>query len=175
MGEAVVVIRIARAEDAGRVGILRRAWCIELDGGGPSDEGFDDAFARWFAVELQHRQFFLAERGTEPVGMLNLAVFERMPRPGRPPSRWCYLGNAFVLSEHRGSGIGRALLDAAVGWADDSGAVRIVLAPSERSVPFYRRAGFADPLPDALFVRSGGRRAGGGTGRAGSTARTSRP
>jgi GNAT superfamily N-acetyltransferase len=170
----VVAVRIAGAQDVGRVGVLRRAWSAELDGGGPSDEAFDDAFDRWFAAELKHRQFFLAEKETEPVGMLNLTVFERMPRPGRPASRWCYLGNAYVLAEHRNKGVGRALLDAAVGWTEDNGGVRIVLAPSKRSVPFYERAGFLDPLPGTLLVRPGGRRERDAPDRAGSSGRTTR-
>ena len=35
----------------------------------------------------------------EPVGMLNLLEFTRMPTPGRRPGRWGYLGNAFVLAD----------------------------------------------------------------------------
>ena len=65
-----------------------------------------------------------------------------MPKPGRPPSRWAYLGNAFVLAPHRNRGIGTALLNAAVADARARDCARIVLSPSERSVPFYQRAGF---------------------------------
>jgi GNAT superfamily N-acetyltransferase len=65
-----------------------------------------------------------------------------MPRPGRPDSRWGYLANAFVLAEHRNRGVGAALLTELVAGARDRGCARIVLAPSERSVPFYRAAGF---------------------------------
>jgi hypothetical protein len=35
------------------------------------------------------------------------------------------------------------MLDAAISHARVEGFVRLVLSPSERSVPFYRRAGFA--------------------------------
>lgn len=174
MGEEAAVVRKADARDVDRVRALRRAWCRELDEAEPAEDGFDDSFARWFSAELAHRQFFLAERGTEPVGMLNLTVFERMPRPGRASSLWCHLGNAYVLTEHRNRGVGRALLDAAVTWAEGAGAVRIVLAPSERSLPLYERAGFADPPPGTLLVRPGGRRAGDAPDRAGSTGRKTR-
>jgi hypothetical protein len=30
--------------------------------------------------------------------MMNLAISERMPRPGRPASYWGYLANAYVLA-----------------------------------------------------------------------------
>ena len=77
--------------------------------------------------------------------MLNLLEFTRMPSPGAPAGRWGYLGNAFVLGAHRDRGIGRAMLDAAIAEARARDYVRIVLSPSARSVPFYRRAGFRDP------------------------------
>ena len=74
--------------------------------------------------------------------MLNLVVFERMPSPGVPDSRWGYVGNAFVLETHRNAGIGGELLSAAIEYARAEGFVRVVLSPSPRSVPFYRRYGF---------------------------------
>ncbi len=73
-----------------------------------------------------------------------------MPRPGRRPSRWGYLGNAFVLAVYRNQGIGRQLLDAVLGYAGQNGFARVVLSPSERSIPFYRRAGFGPA--DALML-----------------------
>lgn len=81
-------------------------------------------------------------RGVTPIGMMHLALFERMPRPGVPDTRWAYLANAFVLAEHRNRGVGAALLASVLAHARASGCVRVVLAPSERSVPFYRRHGF---------------------------------
>jgi GNAT superfamily N-acetyltransferase len=75
-------------------------------------------------------------------GMMNLAVFERMPRPGRPDSCWGYLANAFVLAADRDQGIGRQLLDAVLSHARQHDFARVVLSPSQRPVPFYQRAGF---------------------------------
>jgi GNAT superfamily N-acetyltransferase len=57
----------------------------------------------------------------------------------------------YVVPEHRDAGVGRYLLDALVAHADAEGLERVVLSPSERSVPFYRRAGF-DPA-DQLLLR----------------------
>jgi len=74
--------------------------------------------------------------------MMNLAIFERMPRPGRAPSRWGYLSNAFVLAAHRNQGIGGQLVAAVLSYVDQNGFARVVLSPSERSIPFYERAGF---------------------------------
>ncbi|MCX2954867.1 GNAT family N-acetyltransferase [Lentzea sp. NEAU-D7] len=84
----------------------------------------------------------MAELDGEAIGMMNLALFERMPRPGRPASRWAYLGNAFVLAAPRNRGVGTTLLNAGIAHARDRRCARIVLSPSERSVSFYQQAGF---------------------------------
>jgi predicted N-acetyltransferase YhbS len=74
--------------------------------------------------------------------MVNLKLFDRMPSPDRTRRRWGYLANLFVLPSHRGSGIGASLVTAVVGLARAEGLVRIVLSPSELSVPLYHRVGF---------------------------------
>ncbi|MDB4935120.1 MAG: acetyltransferase [Labilithrix sp.] len=114
---------------------------------------YADVFRAWYARERDHRRTWLVETdpASAPVGMLNMLVFERMPKPGRAASRWGYVANAFVLREHRNEGLGTALLDAALAYADEHDFVRVVLSPSVRSIPFYARAGFE--LPTNLLVR----------------------
>jgi GNAT superfamily N-acetyltransferase len=136
-----VGVRLVGATEAAVLAGLRRAWTEELSGEA-HDPSYADRFAAWWAAEAGRRLSWVASVGDVPVGMVNLAVFERMPRPGHPPSRWGYLGNAFVLPAWRSRGIGGALLDAALAHARAEGHARVVLSPSERSVPFYRRAGF---------------------------------
>jgi GNAT superfamily N-acetyltransferase len=136
------VIRQAGASDLAMIARLRREWVHEQDGD-RGDPGFEDRFAAWFERESSRRITWLAEVDGRPVGMMNLAVFDRMPQPGRPAGRWGYLGNAFVLAAYRNQGIGGQLLDAVLSHARGCGFARVVLSPSARSVPFYRRAGFA--------------------------------
>ena len=71
-----------------------------------------------------------------------MLVFTRMPKPGRPVSRWGYVANVYVDHAGRDQGTGRLLLDACLAHARDHDYARLVLSPSERSVPFYSRAGF---------------------------------
>ncbi len=152
-------IRIADPADIPVLASLRRAAAAERDGrderdGAPvADENFEARFARWYESESGRRVTWLAEAGGEPAGMMSLAVFERMPRPGRDAGRWGYLGNAFVLPAHRDQGTGTRLLTAVLRHADEHGFARVVLSPSERSVPFYRRAGFGPA--GALLLRPG--------------------
>ena len=136
-----LVIRRAELSDVDRLAELRRIWSVEQYGL-IEDPDFGKQFAQWWEREFPRRLTWFAEVDGEPVGMLNVAVFDRMPRPGQVPGRWGYLGNAFVLYRYRNAGIGRRLLDAAIEHARVRGFVRLVLSPSERSVPFYRRSGF---------------------------------
>jgi GNAT superfamily N-acetyltransferase len=144
------VIRRAAEADLPVIAWLRRESAAEQDGAA-ADSSFEERFSAWYARESPRRIVWLAEVGGRPVGAMNLSVFERMPRPGRAPSRWGYLGNAFVLAAHRNQGIGGQLLDAVLGFA------RVMLSPSERSIPFYERAGFG-PADALMLWTPGGRR-----------------
>ena len=146
------MIRIAGSADAGALAELRARWIVERRSVGP-DATFAERFAAWFATESHQRTFWLATEDDEPVGMANLLAFERMPGPGIDAGRWGYLGNMFVRAEHRNAGIGHLLLAAVVANADARGLERIVLSPSERSVSFYRSAGFGDA--HQLLLRPG--------------------
>jgi GNAT superfamily N-acetyltransferase len=153
------VIRIAGPADALALAALRRAWTAEQDG--PVDDpGFEARFLDWYERELGRRFFWLAEVNGELAGMMNMTVFNRVPQPGREPGSWGYLANAFVRTEYRNQGIGSLLLRALLDHADAHRYVRVVLSPSERSVPFYERAGFTQATE--LMVR----RRGAGTGSA---------
>jgi GNAT superfamily N-acetyltransferase len=145
------VIRRAESADLAAVVQLRREWTRE-EAGEIEDPDFEENLAAWFGREWSRRIMWLAEEGGRPVGMMNLAIYERMPRPGRALSRWGYLGNVFVLAAYRNRGIGSQLVSAALNYADQNGFARVVLSPTERSVPLYERAGFGPA--DALMLRT---------------------
>jgi GNAT superfamily N-acetyltransferase len=148
-------IRTAGPADVPAIAAMRAAWTEEYAGEPIEDDAFLDAFAAWFERESDQRVTWLAEDGGDPVGMLNMLVFTRMPRPRRPeedrPSQWGYIANVFVDATRRDAGVGRQLLDAATAYAVDHRFARIVLSPSERSVPFYSRAGFVPAT--SLLIR----------------------
>ena len=145
------LIRRAEHADLATIVHLRREWTRE-EHGDIADQDFDENLAAWFARELSQRIMWLAEEDGRPVGMMNMAIYERMPRPGRALSRWGYLGNVFVLAAYRDRGIGGQLVSAALNYADENGFARVVLSPTERSVPLYQRAGFGPA--DALMLRT---------------------
>jgi GNAT superfamily N-acetyltransferase len=141
-----VRVRTATADDVATIAALRTAWTAEQAGEEIDDDGFFATFGEWFARESDQRVTWIADTDDRPVGMLNMLVFTRMPRPRRAdetrPTQWGYIANVFVDADQRNAGVGRRLLDAATAYADEHGFARIVLSPSERSVPFYQRAGF---------------------------------
>jgi GNAT superfamily N-acetyltransferase len=147
-------VRVASYDDRHAVAVLRRAWTEENAGAPIADDDFERRFDEWLGREHHQRLTWLGIVRGEPVAMLNLLVFTRMPRPGREqPSQWGYLANFFVLPEHRSDGLGTRMLVACTTYADEHGFARVVLSPSERSVPFYARAGFVPAT--SLMMRPG--------------------
>lgn len=115
---------------------LRRGWFPD------ADADFEEDFRDWWAAERRHRHAVVALAGDEPVGMANGQVFSRMPAPGRPRAQWLYGANVYVADQHRRRGVGRLLMTALIDFARDNGMVRVVLAPSEMSIPLYESLGF---------------------------------
>ena len=108
----------------------------EAGGDGSVDTGFIDAFITWLAANP--RTFSVAEDASgHLIGMLNVSVFERMPKPGSPASVWVYLANAYVLPANRNARVGGQLPEGAVAFAWSIRAARMVTAPSDASKEFY--------------------------------------
>jgi GNAT superfamily N-acetyltransferase len=137
-----IIVRVTGQEDLPALAALRRAWAEEQGDEPGVDDEFEQRFAGWYEAEQARRVTWIAEVDGRPAGMVNVATFERMPWPGRPPSRWGYLGNAFVPASYRGQGIGERLVAALLEYADAEGLVRVVLSPSARSVSLYEPLGF---------------------------------
>ena len=150
------VARIATRDDVTALAQLRRSWTTELDGA-VEDPGFAAAFAAWLAGEEGHRTFWIADRQRHPVGLVNLLTIERMPRPGRPPSRWGYLGNLYVLPDHRLTGVRHSSSPPSWGPPQSVARALVLVHPNERSVPFWRRTAFVD-TSDLLVHESGDHR-----------------
>ena len=76
------------------------------------DAAFEERLAAYLAGEAERRTTWLAWDGPDAIGLASVLEYRRMPRPGRPDSRWGYLGNMFVRDEYRNQGVGSALLAA---------------------------------------------------------------
>jgi GNAT superfamily N-acetyltransferase len=153
---AALRVREAGVADAPALAELRALFIT----GGEADAALARDVAAWIGEEGERRTTWLAERDGGAIGMASLFEFRRMPQPGPAASRWGYVSNMFVREEARDAGVGAALLDAVIAAAEARGYARLVLSPSERSVPFYARAGFLVPdgvlAGNRLLVRPGG-------------------
>lgn len=111
------------------------------------ERGDVDAFAaelaQWWAIhEHSHLAFVARLSGPEIVAMAWVALVPRVPRPGATSRLSADIQSVFVLPEHRGRGIGSAVVDAAAEHAIRLGAVRVTVHSGRRAVPVYERLGF---------------------------------
>jgi GNAT superfamily N-acetyltransferase len=142
------VVRQATSTDLPALTTLREARGVTRGRSSGDGDDLGERLRRWWERQSGLRVAWLATEGERPVGMVNLAVFERMPRQGVPDARWAYLANLWVEPDRRRQGVARALVTAAVEWARAEGMERVVLNPSEVSRPLYEALGFrpADDL-----------------------------
>lgn len=136
----MLIVREGTTDDNPRLARLRTIWADEQEPSDIEDPEFERTFLEW--AKANPRQVLVAEQDGELIGMLNVMVFQRMPKPGKTGSCWCYFGNVYVLPQHRNAGIGGQLVQAAIGFSRSIGAARIVLSPSSESRRLYERLGF---------------------------------
>jgi GNAT superfamily N-acetyltransferase len=136
----MLTVREGTADDNTGLARLRAIWAAEQDPSGEEDPDFKRVFLDW--AKANPRQVFVAEEDGELIGMLNVMVFHRMPKPAKAASCWVYFGNVYVLPQHRNAGIGGQLIRAGIEFSRSIGAARIVLSPSAQSRNLYERHGF---------------------------------
>lgn len=110
----------------------------------PDDAAFADGFNAFVSQALDSDDWaiWVAETHGSLVAHIYVHLVEMVPRPGHLVRRWGYVSGVYTIPEARNRGIGTRLLSAVVEWAKGEGQEFLLLWPSERSVPFYERAGF---------------------------------
>jgi GNAT superfamily N-acetyltransferase len=109
----------------------------------PSVDAFAAELAQWWAAHQDSHLAFVARLLPEIVGMAWVALVPRVPRPGATSRLSADIQSVFVMPEHRGHGIGSALVDAAWEHATRLGALRVTVHSGRTAVPVYERLGFA--------------------------------
>lgn len=96
----------------------------------------------------------VATEGRRVVAAMWVYRVPRIPQPGRGPAApLAYLTNVYVAPPHRDGGLGSRMLADVQDRCRREGFSLIMAWPSDRSVPFYERAGFSrppSPLVDEL-------------------------
>jgi GNAT superfamily N-acetyltransferase len=101
------------------------------------------------ALASGHWAIWIAEEESQIVSHIYVQRVRKMPRPGKLFAEFGYVTNVFTLPAYRSQGVGAALMDSVKQWARQEGLEMLILWPSQKSGPFYYRAGFR-PSPEAL-------------------------
>ncbi|WP_442935038.1 GNAT family N-acetyltransferase [Micromonospora sp. CPCC 205558] len=108
-----------------------------------SVDAFAGDLAQWWAGNQHSHVAFVARLlGSEIVGMAWVALLPRVPRPGATTRLSADIQSVFVMPEHRGQGIGSALVEAASEYATRLGSLRVTAHSGRKAVPVYERLGF---------------------------------
>lgn len=152
-------IREAHAPDAEALALVGAATLLEtfagvLDGGAIVAHCLGQHSADWYRRSLADGAsawLALAAPGDAPIGF---ALVARPDLPGADPAGGdVELKRIYALSRAHGSGVGAALMAAAVARAREQGARRLLLgvyAGNARALAFYRRQGF-ERIADRRF------------------------
>jgi GNAT superfamily N-acetyltransferase len=140
------VIRQATLADLDELLALRRDFTFE-DATGDERPEYEREFNVFLAEALERGswQIWVAEVDGQVVSHAYVALVDKVPRPIREPRRIAYLTNVYTRPEFRGRGIGSRVLELAQQAAQVVDVELMLVWPSEESLDFYRRHGFASP------------------------------
>ncbi|MFH8368638.1 GNAT family N-acetyltransferase [Streptomyces sp. NPDC018031] len=146
------IVRPARAADARVLAELRWKFKQEDHEGQPprSARPLEEA-EHWIHDRLigGHWLAWVAETGGDVCGHVFLCRVERMPDPYSDNTPIGYVTNFYITPSQRNKGAGSALLEALKQHCRSTGFDTLIVWPSERSSPLWRRSGFQ--LPDELL------------------------
>ncbi|MFC4591904.1 GNAT family N-acetyltransferase [Sphaerisporangium corydalis] len=146
MGDTV--IRRAEISDVRALAELRWRFKTEdEDAGIPQDEAeFVAGCQEWLRARIAGPwRAWLAEGDGRPCGHVFLCLVEKVPSPYPGPDMLGYVTNFYVTPERRDQGIGGALMTALNRYAHDHDLDTLIVWPSHRSAPLYRRHGYDSP------------------------------
>jgi GNAT superfamily N-acetyltransferase len=138
-------IRRAASSDGPELARLR--WNFRADEGeSPLDE-FKEFLPRflehyWHGLDTEAWAHWLVEENGAVIAHMAVQIVEGVPRPAFPRDRWGWLTDCYTIPGEREKGHGARLLATIREWARAEGLDLLLVSPSERSVPFYQRAGF---------------------------------
>lgn len=147
-----LVFRLAFPADAMELAPLRWDYSPEeVVRSGQDFASFCAAFTAFVDDGLVRGEWaiWVAAAGGRLRANIYVRLVRKVPRPGRFGVAWGYVANVYVEPDLRNRGVGSELLAHVVAWAREQNLEFLLLWPSERSGPFYARAGFT-PSPDAL-------------------------
>ncbi|MBV9439036.1 MAG: GNAT family N-acetyltransferase [Candidatus Eremiobacteraeota bacterium] len=157
VNEHAVTLRRATAEDAPVLASHRAA--IRREHARWDAATIDVAIPVWqryFRRTIADETYvaYIAERDREVVGSGALLIHHAVPRPGSDAELDARMHSVYVVPDCRRRGIGRAIVDALLGYARARPVLRVVLHPSEEARPLYASFGF-EPSEEMVLAITG--------------------
>lgn len=141
--------RVATLHDVRVIAFQRWETAAQVTLPGQPREAFADAFVAWANDNASTHTPFVVVAGTV-IGSAWLAVIPRAPDPGMAYRANGDLQTVFVASDHRGQGVGEALVRTVLSYAWAHGVGAVTVAANRRALSLYHRVGF---VGDALDLR----------------------
>lgn len=149
-----MTVRRATTEDVAELVAMRWEMSVEQGEARVDRASFERECKPFVRDALAGRQWtvWVAEVDGRLAATMWVCRVPRVPWPWRQTSPWGYVTNVFTRPQQRDRGVGSELLKAVADWSREDGLHLLLVWPSERSVPFYARAGFrpTDALELAL-------------------------
>src|ERR671937_2809626 len=138
-------IDLATVDDVPDLARLRWQLYVEQEGEREPIETYTDRFVGFAlqALATDRWSAWVARGPSGPVAAMWLQTVVRVPVPGKRAGPIGYLTNVYVVPEHRNHGLGARMLDSVTTWCRERAYSLLIVWPTERSRPFYGRAGFA--------------------------------
>ena len=141
-----MIIREATRQDVPVLAQMRWDFTAEDDYIRPdaTHEDYEERFGEFFDRVLASGQWkiLLAEENGQPISHIFMQVIEKVPRPGREERAFGWITNVYTVPEYRNQGIGSRLMECMAQWSKAQHLELMVVWPTQRSVPYYQRAGF---------------------------------
>jgi ribosomal protein S18 acetylase RimI-like enzyme len=139
-----VTIRHAGIGDISQLVEMRRALTLEDEDFSADRPGYEGDCTSFLeeAIRGGRWHIWVATIGAMIVATMFVELVDKVPRPVPEHRHIAYLTNCYTRPECRGQGIGTRLLEHAQDAARAADAELMLVWPSQRSVEFYRRAGF---------------------------------
>lgn len=139
--------RTATAADAQTLATLRWQFHIETHPAPWTDSDRTDFIhecASWFATELASGStvVWVADNAGMIISQICIRIVRKIPTPRKFENYIGYITNVYTLPDYRNQGIGTQLMEYVKQWAHEQKFDVLFVWPSDRSRPFYQRAGF---------------------------------
>lgn len=143
------MIKIRRATLKDYKELARLRWLYSLDqvkSPNQSEDDFTPNFKNFLKQAIVREEWIIwvAEDKKKLIANAYFYPVYSIPRPGNFHRKFGLISNVFVLPDYRNKGLGSKLIKHVIQWAKKEKFESLVLWHTERSISFYKRAGFEE-------------------------------